>query len=54
MPITIKDLINLLELQDPDAPVAILDSRTNSILWLDDLNGKVIDEKDGIVMLIGS
>ena len=54
MPITVKDLINLLEPRDPDAPAAILVSRTNSVLWLDDLNGKVIEENDGIVMLIGS
>lgn len=54
MSITVKDLINLLVEQNPDEPVALLDSRSNSILWLDDFDGEVVDEKDGIVRLIGS
>lgn len=52
--VTVKDLIELLEQQDPDAPIVVLDSRNNSILWLDEFDGEVIDEKDGIVRLIGS
>lgn len=52
--VTVKDLIELLEQQDSDAPIVVLDCRTNSVLWLDEFDGKVVDEKDGIVRLIGS
>jgi len=52
--VTVKDLIELLEKQDLDAQIVVLDSRTNSIMWLDEFDGKVVDVKDGIVRLIGS
>ncbi|BDZ30611.1 hypothetical protein RA086_05520 [Lactiplantibacillus sp. WILCCON 0030] len=52
--VNVSDLITLLEQQDPDSPVVVLDSRTNSVLWLDEFDGKVVDEKDGIVRIMGS
>ncbi|WP_338208314.1 hypothetical protein [Lactiplantibacillus paraxiangfangensis] len=52
--VTVKELIELLEEQDPDAPVSLIDSRTNSVTWLDDFDGEVVEEKNGIVQLIGS
>lgn len=52
--VTVKELIELLEKEDGDAPIVIFSHLSNCVLWLDNTDQPIVKAKDGVVRIMGS